>query len=149
MDLTRKIILATDLSHHFKILKDLKKLARGKICIWTTYSCTRLNWIWNESSQMVLNCCMNEAEHDMKNFHVWSLCYQTKPDAKVDNIKFRLVNSSYLAKTEFNNCFISLLKIWKRHPLRRHVVEYYVKYWVDITISQLAVSQLWKCDLIT
>ncbi|XP_028406740.1 cGMP-dependent 3',5'-cyclic phosphodiesterase-like isoform X2 [Dendronephthya gigantea] len=28
MDLTRKIILATDLSHHFKILKDLKKLAR-------------------------------------------------------------------------------------------------------------------------
>ncbi len=31
MDLTRKIILATDLSHHFKILKDLKKLARGAV----------------------------------------------------------------------------------------------------------------------
>ena len=33
MDLTRKIILATDLAHHFKILKDLKKLARGKILV--------------------------------------------------------------------------------------------------------------------
>ena len=29
MGLTRKIILATDLSHHFKILKDLQKVARG------------------------------------------------------------------------------------------------------------------------
>jgi hypothetical protein len=44
----------------------------------------------------------------VKNYQTRGLSYQ--PKAEVDNTNWGLDNSYYLAKTEFNNCFIIYLK---------------------------------------
>ncbi len=48
--------------------------------------------------------------YDMKDYQAEVCRYQPKTKAEVDKDKPRLVNSSYHVKTEFNNCFIILLK---------------------------------------
>ena len=44
----------------------------------------------------------------MNNYQAGVCCYQ--PKVEVDNDQLRLVNASYRAKTEFNNCFVIYLK---------------------------------------
>ena len=44
----------------------------------------------------------------MKNSADQGECYTQRPKAEVDNTLRDLQNSSYLAKAEFNNCFIIL-----------------------------------------
>ena len=47
---------------------------------------------------------LNEVEQDMRNYKDRGLCYL--PKAEADNTNRDLNNSSYPARTEFNNCFI-------------------------------------------
>ena len=49
---------------------------------------------------------LNEVEQNMMNYQGRDLCYLPKPEAEADNTNRGLSNSSYLARTEFNNCFI-------------------------------------------
>ena len=45
----------------------------------------------------------------MRNYWGRGLCYLPKPKAETDNTNRGLNNSSYLTRTEFNNCFIIYL----------------------------------------
>ena len=49
---------------------------------------------------------MNEAEYLMKNYGDRGGCYSSRPYAEADNTLRHLHNSSYVTKSQFNNCFI-------------------------------------------
>ena len=54
LDLMRDIILATDLAHHLKIMKDLERMAEGSLCGACFRNETLLSWLgsMNRNSQV-------------------------------------------------------------------------------------------------